>query len=203
MVLSPDGTKLYVTCAAPRSTVCVIEADSGRVVELDPRGPHGHRPGRLARRQAALCLQSFQQRRLGDRPGGRREIARVPVGREPIAAVVTPDGKSVYVANHLPLDRADSSDVAATVTVIDTASHATATIRLPNGSSSVRGICVSPDGKYVYVVHILARYQMPATQLERGWMNTNAMSIIDAAARKLLNTVLLDDVDLGAANPGA
>jgi mono/diheme cytochrome c family protein len=51
------------------------------------------------------------------------------------------------------------------------------------------------------VVHILARYQMPTTQLERGWMNTNALSIIDAAAKKLVNTVLLDDVDLGAANP--
>ena len=67
----------------------------------------------------------------------------------------------------------------------------------------MRGICVSPDGKYAYVVHILARYQMPTTQLERGWMNTNAMSIIDVAAKKLINTVLLDDIDLGAANPGA
>jgi mono/diheme cytochrome c family protein len=65
----------------------------------------------------------------------------------------------------------------------------------------VRGLCLSPDGKYVYVVHVLARYQMPTTQLERGWMNTNALSILDAAARKLINTVLLDDVDLGAANP--
>ena len=52
---------------------------------------------------------------------------------------------------------------------------------------------ISPDGKYVYATHILARYQMPTTQLERGWMNTNALSIIDVEARKLLNTVLLDD----------
>jgi mono/diheme cytochrome c family protein len=32
-------------------------------------------------------------------------------------------------------------------------------------------------------------------------MNTNALSIIDVAAKKLLNTVLLDDIDLGAAIP--
>jgi len=32
-------------------------------------------------------------------------------------------------------------------------------------------------------------------------MNTNSLSIIDVAERKLLNTVLLDDIDLGAANP--
>ena len=77
----------------------------------------------------------------------------------------------------------------------------TTTIRLPNGSSSVRGLCVSPDGKHVFVVHILARYQLPVTQPDRGWMNTNAMSIIDAPAQKLVSTVLLDDVDRGAANP--
>ena len=71
------------------------------------------------------------------------------------------------------------------------------TIRLPNGSSSVRGICISPDGKQVYVTHILSRYQMPTTQLDRGWMNTNTLSIIDVQTKKLLNTVLLDDVDLG------
>ena len=34
-------------------------------------------------------------------------------------------------------------------------------------------------------------------------MNTNAMSIIDAAGKKLINTVLLDDVDLGGASPWA
>ncbi len=42
---------------------------------------------------------------------------------------------------------------------------------------------------------------MPTTQLDRGWMNTNALTIIDARAKRPLNTVLLDDVDLGAANP--
>ena len=132
---------------------------------------------------------------------GHKQIARVAVTREPYAAVATPDGKSVFVVNHLPLDRADSYDVAASISAIDTASNQATTIRLPNGSSSVRGICVSPDGRYVYVVHVLSHFELPATQLERGWVNTNAMSIIDAPARRLLNTILLDDVDLGAALP--
>jgi mono/diheme cytochrome c family protein len=59
----------------------------------------------------------------------------------------------------------------------------------------------SPDGRYIYVTHILARYQLPTTQIERGWMNTNAMTIIDVSSDKVLTTVLLDDADLGAANP--
>jgi hypothetical protein len=64
-------------------------------------------------------------------------------------------------------------------------------------------VAISPDGKYACVAHIVSRYSLPTTQLERGWMNTNAMSIIDIGARKLVNTVLLDDIDAGAANPWA
>ena len=44
---------------------------------------------------------------------------------------------------------------------------------------------------------------MPTSQLDRGWINTNAMSVIDVENKKLFNTVLLDEVDKGAANPWA
>lgn len=130
-----------------------------------------------------------------------KTLARVECVREPIGSAVSPDGKTVLIANQLSNDPSDSYDVAAEITAIDTASLAASRIRLPNGSSGIRGICVSPDGKFAYAVHILSRYQMPTTQLERGWMNTNAMSILDVAAKKLVNTVLLDDIDLGAAMP--
>jgi YVTN family beta-propeller protein len=128
--------------------------------------------------------------------------ATVAVLREPHAAVLGAGGKLLFVANHLPAGRATDNVVAAAVSVIDTESFKLLDhVMLPNGSTGVRGIAAAPDGKHIYVTHTLGRYQMPTTQLERGWMNTNAMSIIDVQARKLLNTVLLDDADLGAANP--
>ena len=37
--------------------------------------------------------------------------------------------------------------------------------------------------------------------LDRGWINTSAVSIFDVPGQRYLNTVLLDDVMLGAANP--
>jgi mono/diheme cytochrome c family protein len=48
---------------------------------------------------------------------------------------------------------------------------------------------------------VLSRFYAPTTQVLRGWMNTAALSVIDAATGTLVNTVLLDDLDLGAANP--
>jgi hypothetical protein len=47
----------------------------------------------------------------------------------------------------------------------------------------------------------LAKHRLPATQLSRGWVTTNALGIVDRAARKIDAVVLLDDIDRGAANP--
>jgi len=201
LVANADGTRLYVACSAPHSTIAVIDTAAGKVIDSLPAG-HSARGLALSRDgQKLYVCNRFQHEVVVFDLTSKRQVARVPVIREPHAAALTPDGKSLYVANHLPLDRADTDDVAACVSVLDTATQQVTNIRLPNGSTSVRGVAVSPDGRYVFVAHILAHYQLPATQLERGWMNTNALTIIDAPARKLINTVLLDDVDLGAAMP--
>jgi mono/diheme cytochrome c family protein len=44
---------------------------------------------------------------------------------------------------------------------------------------------------------------VPTTQIDRGWINTNALSVVRVADQKLLATVLLDDLSLGFANPWA
>jgi YVTN family beta-propeller protein len=201
LCLSPDGSKLYVTCAAPLGTVSVIDIASGQVSATIAAGHTAGAPVVSPDGKRLYVSNRFNNDVSVIDLEAKKEIARVPVSREPIAAAITPDGKTVLINNLVPTDRADSYDVASVVTLIDTATNKTTPIRLINGSTGLFGVCVAPDGKRAYVTHILARYQMPTTQLERGWMNTNALSILDLEAKKLVNTVLLDDVDLGAANP--
>jgi len=132
----------------------------------------------------------------------RRESARIAVPREPIAAALTPDGERLVVASHLHGGRADSDTVAAEVTVINTADNRVLKrIQLGNGSGLLRGVAISPDGRFAAVTHLLARYALPTTQVDRGWMNSNALSLIDLTRLDWHNTVLLDTVDRGAANP--
>lgn len=201
VAVAKDGSKLYVTCAAPQSTVAVIDAKTLKVVGELAAGHTAVSPVLSGDEKKLYVCNRFNNSVSAIDLASGKELARIPMIREPIAAAITPDGKTLYVANHLPQDRADGYDVAAMVAAIDTATNQVTNIRLLNGSNGIRGLCVSPDGKYVYITHILARYQMPTTQLERGWMNTNAISILNAAEKKFVNAVLLDDVDLGAANP--
>ena len=76
-----------------------------------------------------------------------------------------------------------------------------ADVALSPGASTVRHVCVTADSKWAYVVHCVGRTSVPSTQLERGWVNTNAFSIIDLQTRQLYATLLLDQVMSGAADP--
>ena len=121
--------------------------------------------------------------------------------REPFAAALGAGGRCLFVANMLPYGVATNDVVSAVVTVVDVGSGTARHLPLPNGSTGVRGLCASPDGRSLYVTHTMGRYNLPTTQLEHGWMNTAALSIFDGETGAYVNTVLLDDVERGAANP--
>lgn len=178
--LAADGTPLQQAAAGHTPMAPVLSADNAKVYVLT----------RFENR-----VRVFDANTLIERDA-------IPVSREPHAAVLGGNGKLLFVANLLPACRATDDVVAAMVEVIDTATDKVVnSVMLPNGSTSVRGVGVSPDGKFVYVTHTFGRYQLPTTQLERGWMNTAGLSIFNGETGDYVNTVLLDDVDLGAANP--
>lgn len=128
-------------------------------------------------------------------------LSTIDVLREPVAAAITPLSDKLVVVNHLPVGPANTGTIAASVSIIDTSTQAVTNVQLTNGSTGMRGICISPDGSYAYVTHVLGRYQLPTSQLERGWIMTNAISVIDISTETLVNTILVDDVEMGAANP--
>lgn len=132
----------------------------------------------------------------------QKETERLPMVREPKSLALSPDGKLLAVGNHLPLQPALDSLVSAQVTLVDTESGTVLThIPLRDGSHSLEDVCFSKQGDILFATHIVSRYPFPTTQLERGWMNTNAVSILDISTKKYNTTVLLDDMYRGAANP--
>lgn len=202
IALSGDGKTLAVTCAGTQSMVCLIDTGKGSIRATLKAGHTATAPtfspdgARLY-----VCNRYDNEVAVLDTATGKL-LARIPVRREPTAADITPDGRFLLVANLLPAGRADADHVAASVSVIDTGTaRVVDDLWLPNGSTGLHAVEVSPDGKHAVVTHILARHQMPTTQLDRGWMNTNAKTIIGLDPPAVINTVLLDSVDRGAANP--
>ncbi|MBI5690449.1 MAG: cell surface protein [Verrucomicrobia bacterium] len=204
LALSPDGTRLAVTCAAPQSIVCLVDTARGRILERVPAGHTAMAPVFSPDGESLYVCNRYQHEVLVVAAKSGRVTARIPVEREPVAAAISRDGTRLWVANHLPGVAANGAHVAATVSVIDPAARAVVkSLRLPNGGNLVLGVAVSPDGRHVAVTHNLARFYVPTTQLERGWMNTAGLTLFDAARLEVINTVLLDSFESGAANPWA
>ena len=202
VLLSPDGSTLYVGAGEARGAVYVVNPSNGKIKTSIAAG---HTPQGLALTNEGKTLyvaNRFSNTVAAINAKSGKLIAEIAASREPRQLCLTPDGKTLAVANFLPAQASVAPIVAAQITLIDPATNSVrANVTLPDGSQSVGGIAPSGDGKYIYAVHILSRYGVPITQLDRGWVNTGALSIIDLSGDSLYATVLLDDAAAGAANP--
>lgn len=203
IALSGDGSTLYVAEHGAGS-VAVIDAINQEVLS---RISVGKWPTAIAVAEKTNRLYVSNQNRhsisvidLGQNPV--KMIKEIPVTREPSCVAVTPDEGRIVVANLLAHGLGTDPTLSAEVNIINAETlEIDATVKLPTGSTMVRGMCLSADGNWAYVIHGLGRFHLPITQLERGWVNTFALSIIDIAHGSRLATMLLDDLTQGAADP--
>jgi YVTN family beta-propeller protein len=199
-VLSPDGKTLYVS-SGKADRVCKIDTASRRIIgEVGV----GRQPMGLALSsdgKTLYCCNKFTNDVSVIDTVKMAKTGRIRAIREPRFVAVVPGGKTLVVINELPLGSDLDDRLGANVTLVDLASGSTTDVQLSLGATDASGVCCSPDGHFAYVVHVLARWLVPPTQIERGWISTNALTIIDLQAKKRVNTVLLDDLDRGAANP--
>lgn len=195
--MAVDGATAYVAEGGPRGAVEVVDLESG---ELKCSFPAGHTPmSPVVREEKLYVACRFDSRVLEMDAATGTVLNSWNVPREPVALAVSPDGRKIWAAGHLPAGAADGDFTAAALTLVEDgkAVH----FPLSNGTQGVRGMAISPDGRYLAVAHVLSRYQVPTTQLDRGWMNTNAVTVIDTDEPDKPHPVLLDDPDAGAANP--
>lgn len=192
--------KAYVTTFSTQGQLQVVNLESGQIEGavltgsgacfplISPDEKHIYVCNQFANSVVEVELQSMKVTR------------RVEVPREPVSAVTTNDGRYMYVVNYLPAQRADLNYVGGCVSVIDLQSFKKIKdISLSNGSNALRGITITPDNKYVYVAHNLGRYTVPTSQLQQGWMNTSAFSVINVEAQAFVGSVVTDEPERGAA----
>ena len=202
IALSSDSKTLMVADNKPEGRVHFISLLNG---ELIRSVKVGHSPDALAitpeGRQVFVANRFSNTVSVID-VAKKKVVKNISVEREPKAISISSDGKYIAVANYIPYAASTDPFISAKITLIDR--HSLKVIKhvpLLNGSHSIEGLVFSKDGKYLYASHILSSNHLPTTQLEHGWMNTNALSVLNVGASEYHTTVLLDNFDLGAANP--
>ncbi len=115
---------------------------------------------------------------------------------------LVPGKNMAVVANLIPYGKSMGNETSTAVSLYDTRTkQKIKDIKLPHGATNFRHLTVSADGKWAYAVHTRGKIALPTSQIEKGWVNTNMLSIIDLEARKWYASVLLDKVKQGAADP--
>lgn len=204
ITISNDNSTLYVTAGSSDGKVYVINISTQNITHTVNVGHTPMSPVLNSSGSKLYVCNRFDNNISVIELVGYTQTATVGVLREPVAmaiAPITPDSANLVVANLLPHGPSNTGNTAASVSIINTSSYSVTNVQLPNGSTAMRGICISPDRQYAYATHVIGRYQVPTSQLERGWIMTNAVSVIDIAGADLVNTFLVDDVEMGAANP--
>ena len=183
--------------------------DAGTVAEIDPsngsiprRFTTGRKPVGVAVVSGKLVVSDFglNQVTVVDLTTGSI-LGDVAVNNYPLFVEGTTNGTYAIVGHATPSGNAMTAGFAPSVTFIDVnARTVAANIPLPAGSTNVRKIKCSPDGQWAYVVHTLGRVTLPTTQITKGWVNTDALTIINVSTRSIYTTVLLDTLYEGAAD---
>ncbi|MHC4399542.1 MAG: beta-propeller fold lactonase family protein [Planctomycetota bacterium] len=203
LALSADGKTLYVAQRKANS-IALVDTARGAVTKQIPVGTW---PVALAvaenSQRLYCCNRGNHTVSVVDLDAGK-QIHQIAAVRDPVFAAITPDESRVVVANFMPHGAGTDPELAAEVSILDTAAtQQAARVKLPPGSTMAAGAWIGPEGKWAYVVHVLGRFNLPITQLQLGWVHTHALSIIDVTAGTRLATVLLDDLTKGAADPWA
>lgn len=198
MATSANGKMIYVSTfeIGRNGGVELIDLDAKKVIKRAP-APYGATGIEVSGGKVYIAGQ-FDDR-VAELDGVTlQELRSVKVLREPKSVAV--GEKYIFAANFLPAQRADLDYVASDVSVIDRSNFKIVkNIKLTNGSNALRDLILSDDGRYVMISHNLGRYTVPTTQLQQGWMNTSAVSFIDAASLTYLGAVIMDEPNRGAA----
>jgi len=194
------GGKAYITTFETKGTLNILNLSSGLFEANIPVGSGACSPIFSKDKQKIYVCNRFAGTISEIDLKEQKVIKNVKVLREPATAVLSKDGNYLFVANFLPNQRADVDIVASCVSVIETNNFTKIKdIRLANGSNALQDMCITPDGKYIYVTHNLGRFTVPTSQLQQGWMNTSALSIIDTEKQEFLGAILVDEPERGAA----
>lgn len=227
LTLSRDGRRLFVTCdpaaqsllpAQPKASVpnpilLCLDAQTGQTLWSVECGEGPQSPVLTADETRLFLCARFSNRvevfaipdaapDSSNPPSRPRLLQKVPMEREPFACALTPDGRTLVVSNMLVHERTqDEFFIAGKAALVDTQNWETRWVEFPNGTINMRGVCVSPDGTYAYVLHSMGSYAIPTGQVKGGWINMNSISFIDLRTEERTGTLTLDHFTLAAANP--
>jgi YVTN family beta-propeller protein len=181
IVLSADGTRIYVLCQGSEE-VRVLDAATFAVIRNIAVGrvPRGIS---LSHDGARLYVTNAWDDTLSVIDTNRLEVvATWPVGAEPSSVIEDPTGMRLFVANRI------SNDVA----VLNSKTGIEEKRLMAGRGSSY--LALSPDGRRIYATHVYPNPSPVRTGLENRTAPESEVTVIDVASAKVMDRIALHRV---------
>lgn len=126
------------------------------------------------------------------------ELTRLAAGENP-TAIAAVNGH-LLVTNQIAFPAPRPEPPVSEVTEIDAARGRVVERHRLRNAHLLEGVAVSPEGDLALVALIQPRNLVPALQVERGWMMTNGLAVIDRESGRVVQ-LPLDEVNVFYADP--
>jgi DNA-binding beta-propeller fold protein YncE len=181
-------------------TVSVVDLARGRSVGSLPSGdaPHGLA---VASGGGRLYVADWLENDVAVLdPSGRDAGLRLLAGSNPNAVALSPDGSVLLVVNELSRPARFPQPPVSEITLIDPrAARVTARLEVVN-AHMLEDVAFAPEGDLALVPLVRPKNLVPALQVERGWMMTNGVAVVDLRRGRVAQ-MPLDDIDAFYADP--
>jgi YVTN family beta-propeller protein len=200
IALSQDGQTAYVSNHWSKS-VSVVDLKEGKVIRTYESGP-GPSGLVLDEKEEYLYVNnSFSGNLSIIDLNQEKEIRRIPTGNFPIGIAYSPDANSVYVTHRRPNPSGFRDEPVTEVAVIDTKYKRVVDRKEIHSAYIMENIDFTPSGDLALFTLIRPKNLVPSTQIERGFMITEGIGIIETKEGGKVVQLLLDEPNQNYADP--
>ncbi|MCK5134953.1 MAG: beta-propeller fold lactonase family protein [Bacteroidales bacterium] len=131
----------------------------------------------------------------------RTELKRLMAGNNPVAATLSPDRNQVYVTSRRTLAMPYGTPPMTELTVIDAATQRVKERKIFENAYIMENVAFTPSGDMAIATLIRPKNLIPAIQVERGWMMTHGIGIIEPGNDGRIIQLLLDEPNAYYSDP--
>jgi YVTN family beta-propeller protein len=131
----------------------------------------------------------------------KKERKRLPAGNNPAGVNISPDGSLVYVTSRRTLPVPNTTPPVTELTVLDSESQFVSDRKLFEEAYVMENIAFTPSGDLAIATLVRPKNLIPSVQVEKGWMMTHGIGIIELKKGGRIIQLLLDEPNAYYADP--
>jgi len=131
----------------------------------------------------------------------QKERRRLKAGNNPVSAAITPDGSEVYVTSRRSVPVEHMTSPLTEMTVTGTLRQRVTARKRWKDAYIMENVAVTPSGDMAISTLIRPKNLIPAVQIERGWMMTHGIGILERKENGRMVQLLLDEPNAYYSDP--